>query len=119
MKLETLIKPLGINISKEDESIEIDGLAFNSAKVENNYIFVAISGTHKDGHEFIEDAISNGACVVVGEENLSSIGVPYIQVNNSRKALGLLANIFYENPTQHKIMIGITVQTEKQLPLIC
>lgn len=108
MKLETLIKPLGINISKEDESIEIDGLAFNSAKVENNYIFVAISGTHKDGHEFIQDAISNGASVVIGEENLSSIGVPYIQVNNSRKALGLLANMFYENPTQHKIMIGIT-----------
>ena len=108
MKLKTLIKPLGINISKEDESIEIDGLAFNSAEVEERYLFVAIAGTHTDGHLYIEDAISNGACVIIGEEYLANIGVPYIRVDNSRKALGLLANIFYENPTHHKIMIGIT-----------
>ncbi|QUG42009.1 UDP-N-acetylmuramoyl-L-alanyl-D-glutamate--2,6-diaminopimelate ligase [Psychrobacillus sp. INOP01] len=108
MKLETLIAPLGIHISQEDKSIEIKGLAFNSSKVEQNFIFVAIRGTLTDGHTFIEDAILNGACVVIGEENLISIGVPYIRVANSRKALGLLANIFYENPTQNKIMIGIT-----------
>ena len=108
MKLETLIKPLGIHISREDESIDIKGMAFNSSKVEQNYLFVAIRGTHTDGHMFIEDAINNGACVVIGEEDLTSIGVPYIRVSNSRKALGLLASRFYENPTQHKIMIGIT-----------
>lgn len=108
MKLKTLIEPLGIHISQEDESINIKGLAFNSSKVEKNFLFVAIPGTHTDGHNFIEDAISNGACVVIGEKNLQSIGVPYIQVTNSRKTLGILANKFYENPTQHKMMIGIT-----------
>jgi len=108
MKLETLLKPLGIHISQADESIDIKGMAFNSSKVEKNYLFVAIRGTHTDGHMFIEDAINNGACVVIGEEDLSTIGVPYIRVSNSRKALGLLASRFYENPTQHKIMIGIT-----------
>lgn len=108
MKLNTLIEPLGINISREDESIEIKGLAFNSSKVEQNFLFVAIRGTHTDGHIYIEDAIKNGACVVIGEENLPSIGVPYIQVTNSRKTLGILASRFYENPTEHKIMIGIT-----------
>src|SRR4051812_48031409 len=107
MKLETLIKPLGIHISQEDESIDIKGLAFNSSKVEKNFLFVAIPGTQTDGHLYIEDALFNGACVVIGEENLSPIGVPYIRVANSRKTLGLLANIFYENPTQDKIMIGI------------
>ncbi|MFJ7826609.1 UDP-N-acetylmuramoyl-L-alanyl-D-glutamate--2,6-diaminopimelate ligase [Psychrobacillus sp. NPDC096623] len=108
MKLESLIKPLGIHISQEDVSIDIKGLAFNSSKVEQNYIFVAIPGTMTDGHKYIEDAILNGACVVIGEENLSALGVPYFRVPNSRKTLGLLAKIFYNNPTQHKIMIGIT-----------
>jgi len=108
MNLKTLIEPLGIHISREDESIDIKGLAFNSSKVEQNYLFVAIRGTHTDGHTFIEDAIKNGASIVIGEEDLSSIAVPYIRVSNSRKTLGLLASRFYENPTQHKIMIGIT-----------
>ncbi|WP_411747994.1 Mur ligase family protein, partial [Psychrobacillus psychrotolerans] len=108
MKLETLIKPLGIHISQEDESVEIQGLAFNSSEVEKNFIFVAIPGAQTDGHMYIEDAILNGACVVIGEENLTSVGVPYIRVSNARKTLGLVAQIFYGNPTQHKIMIGIT-----------
>lgn len=108
MKLETLLKPLGIHISVEDESIDIKGLAFNSSKVEQNYLFVAVRGTETNGHMYIEDAIKNGACVVIGEENYTSIGVPYIQVDNSRKTLGWLASRFYANPTQHKIMIGIT-----------
>lgn len=108
MKLETLIKPLGIHISQEYEPIEIQGLAFNSSEVEKNYIFVAIPGAQTDGHMYIEDAILNGACVVIGEENLTSVGVPYIRVPNARKIIGLVAQIFYGNPTQHKIMIGIT-----------
>lgn len=108
MKLETLIKPLGIHISQEDESIEIQGLAFNSSEVEKNFIFVAIPGAQTDGHMYIGDAILKGACVVIGEENLTSVGVPYIRVPNARKTLGLITQIFYGNPTQHKIMIGIT-----------
>ncbi|WP_277587623.1 Mur ligase family protein, partial [Psychrobacillus antarcticus] len=108
MKLETLLKPLGIHISQEDESIEINGLAFDSSNIKPNYLFVAIPGTQTDGHMYIEDAILNGACVVIGEEKLTTIGVPYFRVANSRKTIGLLANIFYVNPTQHKIMIGIT-----------
>ncbi|MCM3390390.1 UDP-N-acetylmuramyl-tripeptide synthetase [Ureibacillus chungkukjangi] len=56
----------------------------------------------------ITQAIANGACAIIGEKNIDSLPVPYIQVSNSRKALGIISNVFYQNPSSQKVMIGIT-----------
>jgi UDP-N-acetylmuramoyl-L-alanyl-D-glutamate--2,6-diaminopimelate ligase len=93
------------------KTVLVSGITDDSRKVKKNFIFVAIKGLTVDGHQFILQAIKNGAKVVIGEEDPKKLKlqeVNYFQVGNSRKALGLLAAAWYGNPTQHLKVIGVT-----------
>ncbi|MFC0186939.1 UDP-N-acetylmuramoyl-L-alanyl-D-glutamate--2,6-diaminopimelate ligase [Fictibacillus aquaticus] len=95
------------------DAITMSGLESNSSKVEEGFLFVAISGYKHDGHDFIEDAVNRGAAAVIGEKDEAEIkglqeGVPYIQAANSREALALAASRFYERPDRKRTIIGIT-----------
>lgn len=109
MKLNQLINGLDIKtINTTGSDITIHGIADNSSDIEEGFVFVAIRGFKSDGHEYIESAIKKGARLVVGEQPLPHLSVPYIQVRESRKALGTLAKNFYGNPSKHKTIIGVT-----------
>lgn len=90
------------------------GITADSRKVKKGYIFVAIKGSAQDGHKYVEDAIKNGAVVVVGENpsaHFSRSGlkdVEYIKVDDSREALGELASAFYGYPSRKLKIIGVT-----------
>ena len=87
------------------ESIEMD-----SRLVRPNTLFVAIKGVHSNGHDFIEKAIEKGAKAIVCEQLPESLNpyVAYIQVENSAKILGQLANTFFEYPSQKMTVVGVT-----------
>ncbi|MDT8862172.1 UDP-N-acetylmuramoyl-L-alanyl-D-glutamate--2,6-diaminopimelate ligase [Alkalihalobacillus sp. MEB130] len=104
--LSDLLKSLDI---QGDKNVEITGIQLDSRKVKDGNLFVAVSGYESDGHTFIQSAIDNGAVAIIGEKNLKErLSVPYFQVHDSREALSVLANFFYDMPhTKHK-MIGIT-----------
>ncbi|WP_240949740.1 Mur ligase domain-containing protein [Psychrobacillus sp. BL-248-WT-3] len=108
MKLNELLSSVEIIPPLKTQNIQVNGIAFNSKNIKEGYLFVAISGTHTDGHTYIEDALTNGAIAVVGEQELFLNEVPYFQVKDARKALAYLAKTFYKNPTNNKILIGIT-----------
>ncbi|MFP4199569.1 MAG: UDP-N-acetylmuramoyl-L-alanyl-D-glutamate--2,6-diaminopimelate ligase, partial [Halanaerobium sp.] len=63
-----------------------------------------------DGHQFIDQAVKNGARTVMIEKELADYqsGVSYIKVENSRKAMAQLAKNFFENPLKELKLIGIT-----------
>ena len=110
MKTNQLLNESGL-ISRLDSRIlelDIKGIADNSSDVEKGFVFVAIKGFEIDGHGFIDQAIEKGAALVIGEQEITRLGVPYLQVENSRNALGILARNFYGRPSDQKIMIGIT-----------
>jgi len=88
---------------------KFEGITSDSRQVKKDYMFVAVKGGHSDGHDYIPQAIKNGAKVVVGErdERLSS-GVEYIKVKDSREALGKYAAEFYGNPGKKLKIIGVT-----------
>ncbi|WP_077622964.1 UDP-N-acetylmuramoyl-L-alanyl-D-glutamate--2,6-diaminopimelate ligase [Sediminibacillus massiliensis] len=110
MRLRQLLNELKtINpIDSNMVDINIKGIADNSQDVREGYLFVAISGYRIDGHDFIEDAVERGASVIIGEKDLPGLPVPYIQVDNSRKALGAVASSFYHKPARTKTIVGIT-----------
>jgi UDP-N-acetylmuramyl tripeptide synthase len=65
-------------------------------------LFVAVSGTVVDGHEFITKAIESGATAIVCErlpENKNA-NITYIKVSNSAEALGYIASNYYDNPSE-------------------
>lgn len=113
MKLQELLKVLQAENGPIIDNPDILGLAYHSRKVEEQFLFVAIKGYKTDGHRYMEDAINRGAIVAVVEEIQDNVSIPQIKVENSRKALALLADAFYNRPSAKLKMIGITATNGK------
>lgn len=116
VKLENLISNLSIvQLAGEIERKDIVSIAYDSRKVVKNSIFVAIKGFNFDGHNFIMEAIANGATAIVLEDDskvsndyLIHQNVTKILVKDSRKALALLSKNFFNNPSEKIKVIGVT-----------
>ncbi|PKH09953.1 UDP-N-acetylmuramoyl-L-alanyl-D-glutamate--2,6-diaminopimelate ligase [Planomicrobium sp. MB-3u-38] len=110
MKLTQLIKGLIPQNSIEEDlhDLVIKGIADSSQEVEEGFVFIAIKGYKDDGHNHIAHAIQKGATLIVGEQELEELPIPYLRVENARMALGILSKNFYGNPASGKLMIGIT-----------
>ena len=87
---------------------EITGVVSDNRLISPGNIFVAIKGENHDGHLYISDAIQRGACAVVGTLDIPVMNVPYIRVENSRRALAELSSAFYDYPGKDLLLIGIT-----------
>ena len=68
MKLKELLLGLEGLKARGDLDTEIKGIQYNSKKVKQGDLFVAIKGFKQDGHEFINEAIENGAIAILIEE---------------------------------------------------
>lgn len=114
MKLkETLIGLEGLK-AKGNLDIDITGIECNSENIQEGNMFVAIKGSELDGHDYISEAIKNGAKVILIEEgcDLKKIklqeGITLVMAPNTRVALAYTASNFYGNPTKKLKLIGIT-----------
>lgn len=87
--------------------ISIDSINTNSKEKRPNSLFVAIKGKDFDGHDFINEAITNGAICVVSEKDLD-IDVPLILVSDSRLELAILSSYFYDFPSKKMNLVGVT-----------
>ncbi|WP_088007018.1 UDP-N-acetylmuramoyl-L-alanyl-D-glutamate--2,6-diaminopimelate ligase [Indiicoccus explosivorum] len=110
MNLQLLLNriPMIHPLPAQAAEIEITGITDNSKLADSGSLFVAVKGFCDDGHEYIRSAIQHGAAAIVGEQPQPSLPVPYIQVPDSRKALGQIAGNFYGNPSGRKKVIGVT-----------
>ena len=85
---------------------QFKGITMDSRLVREGFIFVAIKGIASDGHDFIKNAVENGATAIIGEKDLSYPN--YIKVSDSKDALGELASDFYGRPSDKLKIIGVT-----------
>ena len=78
-------------------NINIKKIEFDSRKVTNKSLFVAVDGNSEDGNKYIISAIENGAKAIVSESIPKKYenSVTYIQVKNSRESLALISSNFY------------------------
>jgi len=88
--------------------IPISGISIDSRAVKPGHLFVALTGGTVDGHNYIQNAIDNGAAAVVGEKDISGLSVPYIRFTNTRQALTWIAASFHNWPGRKLIVIGVT-----------
>ena len=110
MKLEELLTKITILEKVGPENPLVSEIVFDSRKVVENAIYVALKGTISDGHSFIDSSIEKGASVIVCEalpENLDE-KITYLKVENSSKTLGQIVSNFYGNPSEKLNLIGIT-----------
>ncbi len=110
MNLEKIIPELErVNVTGVTDR-DIAGITFDSRRVEEGDLFVAIRGTGADGHDFIDQALSKGAVAVVSEEGpvAGHDRVTWIRVPCSRTALALMASAYYGYPSRDLRLVGIT-----------
>ena len=88
--------------------IPINGISIDSRVVKPGQLFVAMMGGTVDGHYYIQKAIDNGAVAIIGEKDISGLSVPYIRLENTRRALTWMAASFYEWPARKLTVIGVT-----------
>lgn len=89
------------------KDFEVKGLAYDSRKVKDGYIFFAIKGLKDDGNKYVNDALSNGASMVVTEENLNT-EADVLKVPQIRKVMAAMSSIYYGNPSEKLKLIGVT-----------
>lgn len=108
--LKDILYKVEIVAIKGTTDIAVNKIEFDSRKVQENDVFVAIRGTVSDGHDFIEKAINLGATVVVCDTlpQLIVTGITYIQVKDTNSALAFMANNYFDNPSSKLKLVGIT-----------
>jgi len=109
MQLSNCLNELNYTVQKGDLNHEITSIAFDSRKVTQGSLFVAIAGFATDGHQYIEKAIASGAQVILLEKETEvTADVTVIKVPDSRLALAGVSSNFYECPTSKLNLVGIT-----------
>jgi len=110
MKLRDVLSGVAVRTSRGDLDIEITGVTADSRLVVPGSLFVAVPGFKIDGAKFIDTAIRKGAVAIVSESAVgSSSGVAaWVDVDDARSALSLIAANFYGSPADRLTLIGVT-----------
>ena len=73
------------------------------------HLYIAIHGTNLDGHDFIPQAIDNGAAAIITNgRDVGQLPVPQIKVANPRRAASFTAAEYYGHPSKEMTVVGIT-----------
>ena len=87
---------------------EVTALYTDSRKVTPGSAFIALRGTQVDGHDYIEQALKNGAALVVAETAPNSVDQTWVCARNTSIALAEMAANFYQHPAAQLTIVGVT-----------
>ncbi len=112
MTLATLLQSLEGRVKILDRrgnfDVSVNAITDDSRAVSAHSLFVAVKGEQVDGHEFIPAAMRGGMVALLSQQPVSEMSLPFVRVDDSRKALGLLGGRFYGDPSLKIRMIGVT-----------
>ena len=110
INLKEILWKVAIEAVNGSTDVAIEKMEFDSRKISENDVFIAIRGTISDGHDFIETAINKGAIAIICDTFPEIIisGITYIRVKDTNKAMAFMAANYFENPSQKLKLVGIT-----------
>jgi UDP-N-acetylmuramoyl-L-alanyl-D-glutamate--2,6-diaminopimelate ligase len=106
--LEHLIRALPQAQARGDTGLEVSGIGSDSRRVSPGSLFVAYRGVAADGHDYVPQALAQGAAAVVAEREIEGLPVPLVLVPDGREALAYLSAAWHGFPSQQLIVIGVT-----------
>ena len=89
-----------------DHDVEITGIAVDSRKVRKGNLFLCVRGERADGHDYVYEALKNGAAVIVAEQSLGLENE--IILPDTRRAAASLYATWYRNPQKELRIFGVT-----------
>ncbi len=112
MKLKLLCDAAGIQCQEAYCDLEIEDISTDSRKANKNAMFVCLRGTQFDSHNYIQDAINNGAVCILTDKNYPKLQMQeetvFLQCDDTRSALAHLWHAWYGFPCRDLKIIGVT-----------
>ena len=106
--LKDIIYGIDLDSIKGGTNLIIKSVEFDSRKVVEGSLFIAIKGENIDGHMFIDKAIENGASAVIySDYGIKEENITFIKTTNTRKSLSVVVSNFYDNPSKKIKLVGI------------
>jgi UDP-N-acetylmuramoyl-L-alanyl-D-glutamate--2,6-diaminopimelate ligase len=111
VNLRDLISRLNRPVVIGPQDLEVTAVSSDSRQIQAGSIFVAVRGHGEDGRAYIPKALENGAAAIVADTVAPeghSTQTPWIQVADTRAALGILASALRGNPSRKLRLVGVT-----------
>ena len=112
--LSDLLRELPFEFIPAEENPKITApVTENANEIQSGGVFLARRGRLTDGHQYISQAVDNGAAAIVGEQHFTDVidmlrGTPYVQVANGYQAFGYLAAAYEGHPSKELVVVGVT-----------
>ncbi len=108
--LEDILTDVPLRKAKGSLALDVNAINFDSREIKEGDLFVAMHGTKVDGHQFIDQALEQGAYAVMCEELPASLppDVTFLEVDDASVALGQLASNYYGRPSESIELVGVT-----------
>ncbi|MGI6080395.1 MAG: UDP-N-acetylmuramoyl-L-alanyl-D-glutamate--2,6-diaminopimelate ligase [Candidatus Avilachnospira sp.] len=119
-RLADWLKGLDYELITGDIDIEVKDVIYDSRKAEKDTVFVCMTGTKTDSHDFIREVYEKGCRAFVVEKDADKLLLPkdengktrtdfsLISVGNARQALALMSAARFGHPTEKLCCIGVT-----------
>lgn len=107
MRLEELIEELKYEELINFEDVDITGISYDSKTTKSGDIFACLVGEHSDGHQYFKSAVESGARAFFVEKELDT-HLPQVVVKSTRRQIADIADKFYDSPSKHLNLIGVT-----------
>jgi len=102
-----VLQPSAISLAGDPE---ISGIGYDSRTIREGDLFVAFSGLHSDGHDYVDEAIARGAVAIVHDKPIRDPhpGISYLLVADARLSMAPLAAALHDYPSASLRIIGVT-----------
>jgi UDP-N-acetylmuramoyl-L-alanyl-D-glutamate--2,6-diaminopimelate ligase len=107
MQLRDLLKALSISRTIGNDQIEITGITADSRRVKPGDLFVCLTGFTVDGHQYAGKAAASGAAAILAEKEIQA-DVTTVYVPDTRRAMAILADFIFKQPSHDLKVIGVT-----------
>lgn len=108
MNLHQLVNQLHLLVPYNGPNPEITSIENDNRKVKKGSLFICLKGYTVDGHDFAKSAVENGASAIIAERLLDIDEIPVIVVNDTYRAMAVLADLYYGQPSHKLHLVGIT-----------
>ena len=109
-RLEDILKTVDYKCETDLSGVEVSGIAIDSRRIEKGFLFIAYAGLVQNGHDYIDQAVANGASHVMLEDPsyIKDSETVYILSEGLRQKVGFIASSFYGDPSREMKMVAIT-----------
>lgn len=110
MRLGNVLEEIGAECPKIYENIEFTDIVTDSRQATRGCMFICLGGHNRDGHDYVQNAVNNGAVVIVAEQvrDWCVGGAATVRVDNTGRCAALLYNLQSGKPTDRLKIIGVT-----------